>query len=168
VDTHNGAPKVIESPAFTFYVTKDVAPSVFMNTLPMQTWINQPVPLNITVTDDGLSPVTFLWTSSDPNAVFSPGNTAKNPTVTMNYASGTFTVTVTASDGNPLGATGSASVTINCASSACAAARRSEMGIVILYPTDIVPDCMHDSIDFAALAKNWLIDYSLTTPTPIP
>jgi T5SS/PEP-CTERM-associated repeat protein len=167
VDTHNGGPKVITA-AFSFYVTNDTVPSVVMNTPSMQTWINQPVPLNITVTDDGLSPVTFLWASSDPNAVFSPSNTVEDPTVKTNWSSGTFTATVTVRDGNPLGATATASVSINCASSACAAARRSQMGIVILYPTDIVPDCVHNLQDLAALAQKWLINYALTIPTPLP
>jgi hypothetical protein len=166
VDTYNGADEVIEGDTFIFYVTNDTPPTVVMDTPPMATWVNEPVQLDITVTDDGISPVTFLWEASDQNAVFSD-NTAEDPTVSMNYPSGTFTVTVTVSDNNPVGTTASDSVDISCASSPCEAAR-SLIGLADDYPTDIVPDCMHDLLDFAELCSRWLVDYALTAPTPIP
>jgi hypothetical protein len=173
VDTYDdvsvpGEPnELIVGETMYFTASDDLVPSVDMVTVPMATWINEPVPLDITVTDDGKSPVTYLWTSSDPNAVFSPSNTAAEPTVSMDYLSGTFTVTVTVSDGNPLGQTDSASVSIYCASTACAASRAADgMDLAIVYPADITADCLHDLADFAALASEWQIDYTISEPQP--
>jgi hypothetical protein len=170
VDTYDSTPGTdpndpIIGDTMYFFASDDAAPTVVMDTVPMATWIDEPVQLNITVTDDGKSPVTFLWDSSDPNAVFSPSNTVEDPTVSMDYLSGLFTVAVTVSDGNPLGLTDTASVSIYCASSPCAAARAGNgMNLAVAYPADIVPDCMHDLADFARLASEWQLGYAPTEP----
>jgi len=150
-----------------FIATDDEAPSVAMDTLPTATWKNEPVQLNITVTDDGKSPVTYLWEADDPNAVFSPSNTAEEPTVAVDYQAGTVTVTVTVGDSNPLGGTDSANVDIYVASTPCAAAR-SAMGLAAAYPEDLVPDCVIDLDDFLRFVEDWLIEYAITEPQPIP
>jgi hypothetical protein len=173
VDTYDdisvpGEPnELIAGETMYFYASDDQPPSVDMVTVPTATWINQPVQLDITVTDDGKSTVTYLWESSDPNAVFSPSNTVAEPTVTMDYLSGTFTVTVTVSDDNPLGLTDAASVNIYCASTPCAAARPADgINLAVAYPADINDDCMHDLLDFRVLAQQWQLDYTITEPQP--
>jgi hypothetical protein len=140
-----------------------------MDTLPTATWIDEPVQLDVTVGScEPLPPPTFLWESSDPNAVFLPSNTVEDPQVVMDYPSGWFTVTVTVSDDNPLGGTDQASVNIYCAKDKCAATRESGIFAPQDYPADINDDCKHDLADFAIIAADWLLDYAMTEPQPLP
>jgi hypothetical protein len=148
----------------SFDVTANTPPSVVINTLPTATWINEPIQLNSTLTDDGISAVTYLWTSDVPNAVFLPSNSAANPTVAVEN-SGPFTVTVTVNDGfNP---PASASVRHVCEADPCQAAI-AVIGLNANHPADIVADCKINLADFAELASAWLYDYSLTNPVPVP
>jgi hypothetical protein len=168
-----------------FYASDDLQPSVDMDTLPMATWINEPTPLQVTVKDDGKSAVTVTWTAKkggvvDPNVVFTPPtNTipaqpdytgtgiAKATSMTCDYQAGLVTVTATVSDSNPLLLKDSADVNVFVASTACAASRAANgMNLAIVYPGDINADCMHDLEDFAALARDWQTDYTITEPEP--
>ena len=155
-----------------FNVTNDTPPTVVINTPPMATWINEPIQLDSILTDDGNSPVTYLWTATsggvaltEPNVVFSPSATVADPTVTVNYHSGPFTVTVTVVDGyNP---PASASVTHDCAENPCQAAT-AVIRLNDVYPGDIAVDCIIDLTDIARIADEWLTDYTLTVPVPVP
>lgn len=163
---------VIEGDVTPFDVTDNTPPVIVIDTPPTATWIDEPIQLNTTLTDDKPLEVSYLWTAEDagvpitePNVVFSPSNTDPDPTVTIDYHSGPFTVTVTVDDG--LNPTASASVTHDCANSPCQAAT-AVINLDELYPGDIVVDCKIDLVDFAAIARQWLTDYALTGPVPVP
>lgn len=155
---------VLEGAVTPFDVTFNTPPSVVIETAPTMTWINEPIPLDSTLTDDHPEQVTYLWTSDDPNALFLPSNTVADPTVAVDYHAAQFTVTVTVDDGFNVPA--SASVTHDCAASPCQAA--DSLGFDDLYLGDIVGDCVIDLRDFAAIAREWLTDYALTGPAPVP
>lgn len=154
-----------------FNVTGNTPPSVVIETKPTATWINQPIQLDSTLTDDGSSPVTYLWTASkdgvvltEPNVVFSPSATVADPTVTVDYHSGPFTVMVTVDDGfNPPVSSGS--VAMDCALNACQATT-AVINLDVLHPGDAALDCQLNLADFAVFARNWLDNYQLTAPVP--
>jgi len=170
-------PSVAEGVLMAFFATDDFPATVVIDTLPTATWANKPIQLNATITDPGIvhSPVTILWESDEPNAVFKdPGtlledNTIEDPTVTVNYNSGAFNVTVTVSDDSivPAGPDATDTVDLDCRQNACAAGRNA-VGLAGDYPADATADCEHDLADFAIIANDWLIDYALTEPMPIP
>jgi hypothetical protein len=130
------------------------------------TWINEPVTLIGSYDDDAQSTVTVTWTSSDPNAVFSPstdGGVTSNdliPTVSVDYAAGDVTLTLTVEDG-----AGSVSdeVIVEVYSDACEMTRQ---GAGITRRRDLNFDCKIDLADLASLATEWLVDYTLPGPTP--
>jgi hypothetical protein len=186
VDTYDdvsvpGEPNgLIVGEAMYFYASDDLQPSVDMDTAPTATWIDEPTPLQVTVKDDGKSAVTVTWTADDPNVVFTPPtNTipaqadytatgiAAATSMTCDYQAGLVTVTATVSDSNPLLLTDSADVDVFVASTPCAASRAANgMDLATVYPADITADCLHDLADFAALAREWQIDYTITEPEP--
>lgn len=148
-----------------FNVTTNTPPSVAIVTPPTATWIDQPIQLDSTVTDDHPEQITYLWTSDEPNAVFSPGNTVADPSVTVDWHAAQFVVTVTVTDGvNP---PASANVTHDCATDPCQAAT-AVIHLNDVYLGDIAVDCKVNLTDFAAIARQWLTDYTLTGPVPIP
>jgi hypothetical protein len=169
-----------------FFASDDFPPTVAMDTLPTATWINEAVELDITVTDDGVSPVRFLWESSDPNAVFvDPGTgleivlisggpfdgytLTEDPTVAVDYQAGTVTVTVTVADENPVGTNDSANVSIFVGTDECGAARAGNgMDLAGDHPADIVVDCSLDFVDFAVIAGDWQADFAVTETQLIP
>ncbi len=162
---------VIEGLITPFEVTGNTPPSVVIETKPTATWINEPVQLDSTLTDDGSSPVTYLWTASkdgvvltEPNVVFSPSAMVADPTVTVNYHSGPFTVMVTVDDGFNLPVS-SGSVAMDCALNACQATT-AVINLDVLHPGDAVLDCQLNLADFAVFARNWLDNYQLTAPVP--
>lgn len=164
INTDNGGPEVIEGLILPFDVTKNTPPSVAITTPPTATWIDEPIQLEVDLNDDHPEQVTYQWTSDDPNAVFSPSDTVPDPTVTVNYHTGPFTVTVTVDDGfNPVA---SASVGHDCADNPCQAAV-AVIGLDAEHPADIVVDCKINLVDFAALASEWLTDYTLPYPISI-
>jgi hypothetical protein len=184
VDTYDdvsvpGEPNgLIVGEAMYFYASDDLQPSVDMDTAPTATWIDEPTPLQVTVKDDGKSAVTVTWTADDPNVVFTPPtNTipaqadytatgiAAATSMTCDYQAGLVTVTATVSDSNPLLLTDSADVDVFVASTPCAASRAANgMDLATVYPADITADCLHDLADFAALAREWQIDYTISEP----
>lgn len=154
---------VVEGLATPFNVTNDTPPSVVIDTPPTATWIDEPIQLEVTLTDDGNSAVTYLWTSDEPNAVFSPSVTVAEPTVAVDWHTAQFTVTVTVVDGfNP---PASASVTHDCAVDACQAST-AVLHLNNVHKGDAALDCKLNLTDFAAFARQWLANYSLTGPIP--
>ena len=163
VDTDNGADEVIEGDMFIFYVTNDTIPTVVIDTPDTVTWPNQPVQLNATVTDSGTSPLTIAWTSNPAGAVFSPNAGVEDPTVTLGTAAGDVIITCTVSDTfNP--GQNSDTMLLNVAADACAASVIAGAN----YPMDVDDNCVVNLADLAVVAKDWLTDYALVAPTPIP
>lgn len=163
---------VVEGSVTPFDVTNNTPPSVVIETPRTATWINEPIQLDSTLTDDHPEQVTYLWTATvggvevtEPNVVFLPNNTVADPTVVVNYHSGPFTVAVTVDDG--FNDPDTASVTHDCAESPCQAAT-AVLHLNDVYVGDIVVDCKINLTDFASVAREWLTDYSLTGPVPIP
>ncbi len=148
----------------------DIPPEVVIDTPPTVTWPNEPVQLDATVFDDGQSPVTYAWTSDEPNAVFTPSDIVEDPTVTVNYPAGTFHVTITVTDSSPVpGDSNTDTLELYCADNPCQAAIAVMPPFVPPdYPADVNGDCEHDLADFAVIAGDWLTDYTLTEPTVMP
>jgi hypothetical protein len=159
--------KMIEGDVFQFDVTNVLPPMVSITTPSMITWKNEPVQLNTQLLQ-GSENVTYTWTSSipDPNIIFSPSNTDPNPTVTVDYHSAQFTVTVTVDDEFPFNAPHAATLQLDCADNPCQAAR--SIGIGAQYAGDITVDCKVNLTDFARIAREWLTDYALTGPVAFP
>jgi hypothetical protein len=162
--------EVDEGLLMRFTALDDMPPSVVIDTEFTAVAKNVPIQLDITVTDDGESTVTFLWESNDPNAVFrDPGtgledNTIENPTVEVNYASRRFNVTVTVSDGTNPDAD-SDSVGLYVAEDECDASRS---GMDLDIPGDIDEDCSVGLSDIAMLAAKWADEYAATVPFLTP
>jgi hypothetical protein len=134
----------------------------------MMTWSNNPVGLDATITDSGLSPLTYGWTAEpnglddpDLNIGFAPG--AVDPVVTVtNLTEGKVTVAMTLTafdDANP-DEIAEASVEIDVYPDACEMAKN---GLGTPVPaTDFNADCITDLLDFAEMASAWLVDYAAT------
>jgi hypothetical protein len=194
VDTYDdmsvaGEPNgLTEGDTMYFFASDDAIPAVDMDTVPTVTWIAEPTPLQVTVKDDGKSDVTVTWTAKDdnnnvltePDVVFTPATIvipaqadytgagiAAATSMTCDYQAGVITVTARVSDSNPLGGTNAASVGLFVASTPCAGARAANgMNLAIVYPADNNADCKHDLADFAALARDWQLDYTISEPKP--
>lgn len=171
-----------------FVASNDSPPSIIMNTPTTMTWKNQPTTLQATVYDDGKSPVTVTWSAADlnpagpitdPNVIFNPPSTVipaqasyagtgivVATTMTVDYHAAQMTVTATAQDSNPLLETASGSVNLDCADNPCQAAR--VIGYGAAHPGDIAVNCLVNLEDFAEVARQWLTNYTLTGPIPVP
>ena len=115
-----------------------------------------------TVTDDGvIGPCTFLWEESpeDPNLVIN-SPTAETTTVTIDKV-GTYTLSLTANDGE---LEDSDTVAINVYADACLAAK-AVPGYTPLVG-DLDGDCDVDIADLSMLATGWLQTTALTAPLP--
>ncbi len=157
----------IEGDVFKFDVTNDFPPTVVINTLDMVTWANQPVQLDATVSDTGSSALTITWTSNPAGAVFSPSANVEDPVVTANPATfpTTYTLTCSVKDAQNPTVVNTDTMVLYVAADACAAAILAGAN----YPMDIAePFCVVDIYDLAALAADWLVDYTLTVPAVIP
>lgn len=169
VDTDNGDadPNKTESTLFTFATTNDLPPHVDAG-VDMITWVNEPVQLNPTIIDDGVTSLTYAWTTTpeaQPNVIFSDPTTAA-PVVTIDEVLGAVTLTLTVQDGfnSPVSDT----VVINVYNSACSAAIDGPGLDPVTQQFDLYFDCRIDLLDFAALAEQWLNNYELTGPIPVP
>jgi hypothetical protein len=159
-----------------FKAASDFPPtSVVMDTPSMVTWINEPIHLSATVTDDNVSTPDIVWTSDEPNAVFTnqaytynagTGKGTATADVTVDWHTAQFNVTVTVSDSSPLGGSVSATRQHDCAESACQATQ--VLGLGDPYPADADANCVINILDLERLALDWLKDYALTAPTAIP
>jgi len=141
---------------------------VEIHTPAMMTWSNNPVGLDATITDSGLSPLTYGWTAvpdgiGDPNIIVDFDSGAEDPVVTVtNLTEGKVTVAMTLTafdDANP-DEIAEASVEIDVYPNAC------EMAIIGLgtpvAATDFNRDCITNLLDFAEMASAWLDDYAAT------
>lgn len=162
---------VIEGDVWSFKVSDDTPPTNVSAGANMITWIGKHVDLTGTYDDDGKSPVKETWRSSNPGVVFSPsddgGVTANSrvATATINTA-GPVTLVFEADDqlNDPI----ADDMTVTVYENACEAARVGDNRAGD-YPGDItgpdgVPDCLINLQDFAALAMEWLSDYTLPGP----
>lgn len=162
---HVNEQDVIVGDVFQFNVTNDFAPTVVIETPDTVTWIGEPVQLDATVTDTGDSTLSIEWTASDSNVTFSPNNTVEDPVVTAaTGAAAEVTLTCTVWDSlNP--ETNADTMVLYVAADACQGAILAGAD----YPMDIAePFCVVDIYDLAALAADWLTDYTLTVPMVIP
>jgi hypothetical protein len=117
------------------------------------------VDLNGAVTDDGISPQTYLWTVDPTTGVTIASDTSQVTTATITAvgpATGPYTFTLTATDGTgPVADTMTATVY----DTPCEAVYADPAGIATQYPDghgDIDGDCDTDIEDFALFAATWL------------
>jgi hypothetical protein len=69
---------------YVFYATPDIPPSATIVSGDMITWSGQPVPLDVTVEDDGVSPLTYEWSVSGAyDFSFDPNEFVEDPIVTL-------------------------------------------------------------------------------------
>lgn len=168
---HINEPNMTEGDVWSFLASNDSSPTNVNAGVDMNTWVNEPVPLLGTYTDDGVSTVDITWTSSNPSAVFNPSNdggltsNVANPTVVVDNAAGAVTLTFTVQD--QLNPPVSDEMIIYVYADACEAARIGA-GLAGQYPLDVVADCVIDLKDLAAMAAIWLEEYALTGPIPGP
>ncbi|RLG29888.1 hypothetical protein DRN98_07920 [Methanosarcinales archaeon] len=142
--------------------------TVEIHTPAMMTWSNNPVGLDATITDSGLSSLTYGWTAvpdgiGDPNIIVDFDSGAEDPVVTVTNLTGgkvTVAMTLTAFDDANPEEIAEASVEIDVYPNAC------EMAIIGLgtpvAATDLNRDCITNLLDFAEMASAWLDDYTAT------
>jgi hypothetical protein len=159
-----------------FKATNDFPPqSVVIDTPSMVTWVNQPIHLSATVTDDNKSTPIITWTSPDePNAVFTnkaytyntgTGKGTATADVAVNWHTAQFTVKIEVDDDSPLGGSVSATRTHDCAASACQATR--VLGYGAGHLADVDANCIINIADMQRFAQDWLKDYEIKVPTEI-
>jgi hypothetical protein len=98
-----------QSPLYTFYAA-DLPPSSVDAGVDMITWAGQPVDLDATIEDDGVSPLTYAWSVDAPDGVaveFSTGGaedptTVEDPTVTITKVPSSVVPIVNASFEDPV------------------------------------------------------------------
>ncbi len=154
---------VTEGFVYVFHAAEDLPPSVDAGP-DMITWAGQPIQLNAIIQDDGASATTILWEANDPNAVLSDP-AIENPFVTVDYPAGAVTLTATVQDGTNLPV--SNAMVLHVYANPCEAARLG-LKLSAANPEDLTGDCIVDLNDFAVIASQWLEDYALTAPVPVP
>jgi hypothetical protein len=130
----------------------------------MMTWSNNPISLDATITDSGLSLLTYGWTAvPDPNVTFDFVAGAEDPVVTVTNLTEekvTVTMILTAFDDANPDDIAEASVEIDVYPDACEMAKIA-LGTPVAA-TDFNADCITDLLDFAEMASAWLDDYAAT------
>jgi hypothetical protein len=167
-------PNVVVGDIWSFTTTIDAAPTVEILTPATMTWSDNSVTLDATITDAGLSALTYGWTA-EPNGLDDPDLNVNivpdvvNPediTVTVTNTTGskvTVTLTLTAfDDAHPEVA--EASVEIVVYRDACHMAKGGENIPVPLG--DVNADCITNLLDLTEMAKTWIDDYKSTGPMP--
>ncbi|MCD6395213.1 MAG: hypothetical protein J7M40_17145 [Planctomycetes bacterium] len=167
VDNTIGDANTVVGTVWSFDASADAVPTVEIHTPAMMTWSDNPVTLDATITDSGLSELTYGWTA-EPNGLDDPDLTvdfdagAEDPEVTVTNLTGsmvTVTLTLTAFDeANPEIA--EASVEIDVYPDACEMAKNG-LGTPVAA-TDFNADCITNLPDFAELAFAWFDDYGAT------
>ncbi|MCF7954382.1 MAG: hypothetical protein K9M75_01135 [Phycisphaerae bacterium] len=165
--TVNGV-STYEGDIWSFTTTANIPPTVVIDTPAMITWSGEPVVFSATVTDEGTPSI--LWTADpmtieDPNfSVFLDDETTDTVTVTVNTspknAKQTVTLTITADDG--VNAPVTDTVTVDVWGTQCWMTR-SGLGVYGIGAGSIHDrnyDCITDLQDLAAMAVEWLVDYS--------
>ena len=153
-----------------------------IDTPPMITWVGEPVTLEATIVDDGVSDVTVTWSTdeADPNETWTDQVTVipagatypvtVSATVAIDTPAGEVVVTATAAD-STLGGTVTDSVSIYVFENQCLATQElagmPPADVPYDHPGDINQDCVIDLEDLAILASYWTVDYSLSGPTAI-
>jgi hypothetical protein len=163
--SHINEPNMVEGFIWRFHAVSDIPVSVDAGDN-MITWSGQAVALEPTIEDDEVSDLTYAW-SADPNdgVVFSdPG--VKDPSVTITKATdnpSVVTLTVSAEDDV---SSDEDTMTIDVYDNPCLA---SIIGLGQEYdPSDFDADCDTDIEDYAEIAEDWLVDYTLTAPVEKP
>ncbi len=163
--------ELIEGAVFRFDVTENLPPEISITTPRMISWAGEPIQLETEVVHDDPESLTYSWEATtldgdplDEPAVFEPGDDVADPTITVDYHAGIFMVTVTVEDGinEPV----TASRLLDVAEDPCQAA--IAIGIGDDYPADIAGNCIQDLEDYAEIASEWLADFNLTEPVPVP
>jgi hypothetical protein len=84
---HINEPNMIEGSLWSFNAVADLAPTVVIDTPAQMTWSGEPVPLDATVDDDGVSALTIAWTAAGGGAGitvgFAPNAAVEDPAVTI-------------------------------------------------------------------------------------
>ena len=163
-----------------------MAPEVVIDSNDILTWNDYPVTLTATITDEGVTPVDYVWSSdNDPNITFSEMTPASPLTVT---GSATVTVKVTGTYQQPnsiirIRATitvndqtnpehNSDTMSVYLAKDACSAARENASGgwprLDLVYTADFDGDCDVDLADLLVVVRQWLDPYELEEPIQIP
>jgi len=166
-----------------------MAPEVVIDSNDILTWNDYPVTLTATITDEGASPVDYVWSSDDPNITFSEMTPASPVTVTGGSATVTVKVTgvyqqpnsiiriratITVNDQtNP--EHNSDTMSVYLAKDACSAARENAPGsgsawprLDLVYTADFDGDCDIDLADLLVVVRQWLDPYALENPIQIP
>ena len=162
----NDANMIIGS-VLSFDASDDRAPTVEIHTPAMMTWSDNPLTLEATVTDSGLSELTYGWTAEpdgigDPNLTVGFDAGAEDPEVAVTNLTGsmvTVTMILTAFDAaNPEIA--EASVEIDVYPDACEMAKNG-LGTPVAA-TDFNADCITDLLELVEMISAWLDDYAAT------
>ncbi|MBW2098656.1 MAG: hypothetical protein JRG77_07615 [Deltaproteobacteria bacterium] len=164
---HINDSNMIEGLVWSFTLVDDTAPSVVIDTPDMVTWSGRSVQLDATVVDDGMSPVTYLWTAFPDTGVVFSATDVEDPTVTITSPTfSTVTITLAVSDeANPIPV--EKSIEIDVYETECDAARIG-FSLAEENPQDFNGDCLTNLEDLAEVAKAWLVDYAITEPTARP
>jgi len=162
-----------------FATTNDFPPTVVIDSNDILTWVGQPVTLTATISDEGASPVTYVWSSvNEPNIIFSNQNppspvtvTGGSQTITVQVSGDSHqsnrTIVLTVSDPtNP--EEDSDSVIVDVARDACHAARGGWPRLDRVYTADFDEDCDVDLTDLIVVVRQWLDPYELDEPIQIP
>jgi hypothetical protein len=158
-------PNMVEGPLWRFYTVTDVPVSVNAG-YDAVAWSGQEVQLDGTVEDYGEDDVEMISWSANPDdgVVFSDPN-AEDPTVTITKATDNpsiVTLTLSAQDGI---SSDEDRMRIEVYDTACLA----EIGEGEEYdPGDFDASCATDIEDYAVIAEEWLVDYTLTEPVEKP
>ncbi|MCF7954463.1 MAG: M60 family metallopeptidase [Phycisphaerae bacterium] len=139
----------------------------------MITWSGKPVQMDPVFTS-GFSPTTFAWTA-DPAAgvVFNPNANVESPTITVTKATANPSVIAIKLIADGSDGPDEDFMTLNVYDDACKAAIGK--GLSADHPADLDGDCMTNLADFAilptasledlaAMAADWLEDFTLTEP----
>jgi hypothetical protein len=160
VDAYVGSPSdPVYSPIFSFYVGNQ-APTVEISADPPAAWLpdGNDVMLDATITDDvtETEQITKTWSVvSEPseNAAFIHNVNAEDTLVSFKEL-GTYTLRLTADDGEVADNIGTAEITIRVFENSCDAAK-SVPGFALMTG-DLNADCRNDFLDFAIFADGWL------------
>jgi hypothetical protein len=156
------------STAVVEITSEDSSPTITIDTPNTVTWVGEPVQLTATIDDAGSSQLCIEWTTSHPeNTTFLPTNTVPEPVVNVNRAVGE--VTLSAAVWNPAYPllTDADTTVLYVAADACQAA--AVAGLVPAYVMGLTESkCVIDIAALAAVAAEWLTDYTLTEPAALP
>jgi len=180
-------PNVIEGFVMYFESSNDLPPTVEIDTPRTATWVNEPITLQATISDDSVTDVTVTWSvdEDDPNVTWTdksvvlPGGTVYpktvSATIALDYLAGVFDVTVTVGDESAPNYDSKA-VEHSCSLTACRATiDRVRLGE--LHPADfarsdeedpIGKDCICNLLELERIAREWTTDYRLSAPKILP